>query len=603
MAAGMAVSDRYRVMSPHIWLDTQPGQAPTVLETLPDVVLPYMRLYPYRLHLPSLHGFYQRSKETTPILLLDNVPIDRAGQPYPSVGAIWGQTAPLRQVYWLWQILQLWGPLQSQGVASSLLVPSNVRVEGWRVRLRELYADAQADEGEELPPAPSLKALGDVWLSWVGNEETAIAEQVRELSQYMQKPDAIETIWTETANRLNQLLLEQAAESPLYLNITGATTTGPQRTHNEDACYPNPTDPSLLGEKPLPGLAIVCDGIGGHAGGEVASQLALRSLQLQIRALLTEVAEQPELTEPDIIMQQLAALIRVVNNTIAAQNNEQGRELRQRMGTTLVLALQVPQKIATAGRVGNSHELYLAHVGDSRAYWITPSYCHLLTVDDDVTSREIRLGRSLHYESQRRPDAGALTQALGTREGETLYPTVQRFILDEEGVLLLCSDGLSDNGLIEQSWEGITRSFFKGKMSLEQLVDTWVALANEHNGHDNTSVVALHCRVSQEEPALFTPEPELPGALERNSPLSEASRALLYDEETEAIDADGELEEDGEPESRSPNWLALAFGFLVLLLVAGGIGLAVWSKVAPDSFNQTWQRLINSSPEQPSPRP
>uniref|UniRef100_A0ACD5H226 PP2C family protein-serine/threonine phosphatase n=1 Tax=Desertifilum tharense IPPAS B-1220 TaxID=1781255 RepID=A0ACD5H226_9CYAN len=142
--------------------------------------------------------------------------------------------------------------------------------------------------------------------------------------------------------------------------------------------------------------------------------------------------------------------VRVVNNQIAAQNDTQGRELRQRMGTTLVMALQLPQRVGLqAGRVGNSHELYIAHVGDSRAYWMTPNYCQLLTVDDDVSVREVRMGRSLYRECLRRPDAGALTQALGTRDAEFVRPTVRRFILEEDGILLLCSDGLSDRDRIE----------------------------------------------------------------------------------------------------------------------------------------------------------
>lgn len=617
LPTGATVKDRYTVVSPRIWLETQPGTPPNLPSDLPDLALPYMHLYPYRLHLPEVYGFCPPINEATGILLLSNAPIDPSGQPYPSVGTIWEQVSPLRRLYWLWQIFQLWGPLLSQGVASSLLVPGNLRVEGWRVRLREFYSDPDLDPSphhpanglapnaseQDEPPLPTLSALGALWLSWVRDEQTAIAQALRDLCRSMQQSEAEETIWQTTAKQLNLLLLNQAAEVPLYVTLASATTTGPQRTHNEDACYPNPSIPPVLDEIALPGLAIVCDGIGGHAGGEVASQLALRSLQLQLRALLLEIAEQSEVTAPDIIMQQLAALIRVVNNTIAAQNNEQGRELRQRMGTTLVLALQIPQKLTTPERVGNSHELYLAHVGDSRAYWITPHYCHLLTVDDDVTSREIRMGRSIRSEALRRPDSGALTQALGTRDGDALYPTVQRFIVEEDGILLLCSDGLSDNDLVERSWEQVSRLFFKGKASLDQMAKTWISLADERNGHDNTSVVVMHCRVSQDEPVLFTPEPELPGALERDSQLSEASRALLYDDDAAGDDLNTPLDLEVEQETRSPNFLALTFGFLVLLLLAGGVGLAIWSRVDPTGFDQIRQQLITPTPEQPSPRP
>ncbi len=159
------------------------------------------------------------------------------------------------------------------------------------------------------------------------------------------------------------------------------------------------------------------------------------------------------------MVQQLEASVRVVNNLIANHNDTQGREDRRRMGTTLVMGLQVPQRLrsASGSLLENSHELYLVNVGDSRAYWITPRYCHKLTVDDDVAVREVRMGRGLYREALQRPDAGALTQALGTRDSEFLHPTVQRFILEEDGLLLLCSDGVSDNELVEQNWAETTR--------------------------------------------------------------------------------------------------------------------------------------------------
>ena len=75
-------------------------------------------------------------------MLLDNTPIDETGKLFPSIDQSWTTVSPTRQVYWLWQLWQLWRPLKEQGVATSLLVPENLRVEGWRVRLRSLIADS-----------------------------------------------------------------------------------------------------------------------------------------------------------------------------------------------------------------------------------------------------------------------------------------------------------------------------------------------------------------------------------------------------------------------------------------------------------------------------
>ncbi len=92
------------------------------------------------------------------------------------------------------------------------------------------------------------------------------------------------------------------------------------------------------------------------------------------------------------------------------------------MGTTLVMAL------------AHIHELYVAHVGDSRAYWITRTGCYQVTLDDDVACREVRLGYSLYRDALEQVAAGALIQALGITSSNTLHPTVQRFPVDEDCV-------------------------------------------------------------------------------------------------------------------------------------------------------------------------
>ncbi|MBW4520233.1 MAG: protein phosphatase 2C domain-containing protein [Scytolyngbya sp. HA4215-MV1] len=533
MAPGVQIAERYQVMSTQIWVDTQPTLPPLVPEVLPEIAIAYLQLFPQRLHVPEVHGFVQLAENTPPILLLENAPLDASGNLYPAIIDVWEQATSVRQLYWLWQILQLWQTLVDLGVATSLLVPENLRVEGWRVRLRELLLDhddetLKSKDGTTQPSfvPPALAELGQVWSRWVLTAKPAVAIALQALCDRIQAGAELPEIETQ----INRTLLEQAAHLPLRLQVFGATDIGLQREHNEDACFP--LTEMQAPDDLLPQLALVCDGIGGHEGGEVASQLAVQTLKLQVRALLAEVAEQTELVPPELLASQLEASIRVVNNLIASQNDIQGRSARQRMGTTMVLALQLPQCIKTADGsvIGNSHELYLAHVGDSRAYWITPRYCHLLTVDDDVATREVRLGRSPYREALIRPDAGALTQALGTRDAEFLRPTVQRFILEEEGLLLLCSDGLSDNHWIEQFWADYTNGFFRRNRSLEATARALIDLANEKNGYDNTTVVLLHCQVASPQPGIKLPG-EAPRDAQSESPLSEASRQLLYPDE------------------------------------------------------------------------
>jgi protein phosphatase len=610
--AGKVIADRYFVIAPQIWLDSRPAVPPSVPEQLPDTIMPYLHLYPQRLHTPEVYGFCALGEEPSEaeVLLLENVPINNFGRLYPSILEAWSGTTATRQVYWLWQMLQLWAPLSEQGVASSLLVPENLRVEGWRVRLRELH------RGNFVP---TLRDLGDVWSGLVESAEPEVQSRLGEICQFMRRSSMpFEAIALE----INDLLLEQAAKLPLHLEVVGMTDTGPQRSKNEDSCYPTAADfqssKTSGGDQLIPYLTMVCDGVGGHEGGEVASQLAVHSLKALIQNLLAEITQQEELMTPTMVIKQLEEIVRVVNNVISAQNNEQGKELRQRMGTTLVMALQLPQKVKNSEDLpsNNSHELYLVNVGDSRAYWIGKNYCQRLTVDDDVASREVQLGHCLYWETQLRADAGALTQALGTRDADFLRPTIQRFIVEEEGLLLLCSDGLSDNDWVERSWENYGPEVLEGRMSLEAAVESWIRLANEKNGYDNTSVVATHCRMSPERLVLFAPAaasapasapvsapvsasvslpPSLPRSLQKSGlrsepPLPESSKQLLYPETSPAP----------EPvQKRGFKLPLLLLGLLGLMLAFGALGLWVRSLQSP----QPEPEQVPPPPETPAPSP
>jgi protein phosphatase len=602
---GTKVADRYGVISQQIWLDTQPGLPPDVPEELPEEVIPYLQLYQERLHLPQAYGFVSDAEEdTTDILLLENVPIDERGNIYPTIVEAWEQATAVRQAYWLWQILQLWTPLSELGLSRSLLVVDNLRVQGWCVRLLELY---QTPEDKKL----SLQNLGECWQFWVASAKASVAKGLQNIVQQMCET---EVELDEIATQLNGLLLASAAELPLILKVAGSTDIGPIMAQNEDACYPNTL--SDLDEPLLSHLSIVCDGIGGHEGGEVASKLAVQSVKLQIRALLAEVREQTVFVSPELLQEQLEASLRVVNNVICARNNEQKRQGRERMATTIVMALQVPQRIqtSTGWQSNNTHELYLANVGDSRAYWITRNYCQLLTVDDDVATREVRFAKSLYRKALVRTDATALTQALGTRNAESLRLKVQRFIVEEDGILLLCSDGLSDNNRVEQSWQDYAIPVLTGEMTVEDAVHNWINLANEKNGRDNTSVVITDCRVSPE--YLLPVTPALPEEIieaEIQEEPEEAEEAEKQDEEEELIsftessqtllDLDLDLDISEEPVTSpeipptlitKPNWdkrLVLLGGVLALLVGGTSLGFIAWWQINPQGFQQMCRQL------------
>ncbi|MGQ4647475.1 protein phosphatase 2C domain-containing protein [Lyngbya aestuarii] len=637
--SGELIAERYRIVAPQIWQDLQP-QLPAQMPEQPNSqILPYLRLYPHRLHVPEVYGVCQLQGETflgtpaqnTVVTLLENVPIDPNGELYPSLKSMWPQASPVRQIYWLWQILELWKPLEEFGVASSLLVAENLRVEGWRVRLRELYTSAVEDthreagvtatinqaQDQDSPEAgtvpgvaaalltprsnTSLRELGACWESWCRKASASVADRLQGIIGELQREKpSLKAI----ASQLNRLLLEQASLQPLRLTVAGATDSGPQQNHNEDSCYPTiadlPEDPEDPRDPLIPHLSIVCDGIGGHEGGEVASQLAVQSVKLQVRGLLAELTQDPEIMTPDLVAQQLEAIIRVANNLIASRNDEQERESRRRMGTTLIMALQLPQVVETANGRGNSHELYIANVGDSRAYWMTPRYCQQLTVDNDVAAREVKMGHSLYRQALARPDAGALTQAVGTRDAELLRPTVRRFILEEDGLLLLCSDGLSDNQLVERFCADYPKDVFSGKLPMEAALKSLISLANQQNGHDNTSVVLTYCAVSPQYPVVLNlGESPVPGhtidvtletELMANAQANESDSSAIVKAEVvkPATATAGDL----------PKVILGLAGVLLVLFSAGAAVLTAQWLLNPEGFTRMRDRFLPPQQEQ-----
>lgn len=262
------------------------------------------------------------------------------------------------------------------------------------------------------------------------------------------------------------------------LDVVSLTDSGKQRAHNEDFF----STETQLAQTTTPkgrflqakGFYILCDGMGGHAGGEVASALAAETLQKFLRSHW-----QTQLPDQDLIREGVLA----ANTAIHTVNQQRATSGNGRMGTTLVMALLQDTQVV------------FAHVGDSRLYRVTRKQgLEQLTRDHEVGQREIDRGVSPEV-AYARSDAYQLTQALGPRDSAMISPDIQTMTIREDSLLLLCSDGLTDNDLLETHWQTHLLPLLSSKANLDQGMQQVIDLANQYNGHDNTSVIAIRVKV------------------------------------------------------------------------------------------------------------
>lgn len=476
---GHLLGDRYLIEQARVILDTKPGLPPQIPEEIPAEIVTYLQLYSHRLHIPQVYGQFlpEGASPDSAIWLLEYASLPTGDssrselkypQLLPELKEVWQHSKALRQLNWLWQIARLWQPLLKKSVASTLVEPSLLRVNGAIVQLLELKVDGDR--------VLTLKQLGQSWSQLIIEASGEISEFLQELCYRLE---------TQEITKSEQLvaLLERAIERhrrfyQYIYQIYTSSDSGPTRKHNEDACYPA-SDELIEIVAPENPLVVVCDGIGGHDGGEIASGIAIDSLKESVAKITFEA----EHHNPVATQRKLAQFTNAANDAISQRNDSEQRQERQRMGTTLVMAL------------ANYHEMYLTHVGDSRIYWINSDSSHQVTVDDDLASREVRMGYALYRDAIQYPSAGALVQALGMRESQNLHPNVQRMIWDEDCVFLLCTDGLSDFDRVEQHWKSTIVPVIQGKSDISQAGKNLIKIANEKNGHDNATVGLIYCQI------------------------------------------------------------------------------------------------------------
>jgi serine/threonine protein phosphatase PrpC len=258
----------------------------------------------------------------------------------------------------------------------------------------------------------------------------------------------------------------------MEIQFWAQTDVGRVREHNED---------NFLVDKRLQ-LFVVCDGMGGHAAGEVASAVcvqAVREAVVEQRELVAQIGANPD--DP-MLRRQILQLLEHAVHSACARIYHMGQEDKSKlgMGTTCVLILLTQ----TRG--------FIAHVGDSRAYLVRRGQVHQMTEDHSLYNEMVRMGKIRPGEQVNLPNKNAVTRAVGVRE--TVEVDVLEFDTLAGDRFLLCSDGLS--GYIK-SEEQLLALLYGDE--LQAVAERCITHALEAGGRDNITAILIQVPETAEE--------------------------------------------------------------------------------------------------------
>ena len=233
------------------------------------------------------------------------------------------------------------------------------------------------------------------------------------------------------------------------LRAVGRTDVGAQRTQNEDAMY---YDDFL-------GVYVVCDGMGGHASGQVASDIAIRTI---VHAIKTgEPAPAPG--QDPLVAAMKAANAAVFQRSLSDQ-------ACHGMGTTAV-GIRFEEGL-----------VHICHCGDSRAYLLREGRLVQVTRDQSYVQALVDAGALAPHEAATSPFRNIILQAMG--QEPDVQVALGKLSLRQRDCFILCSDGLTNKVTPEQMTEVILTA-----PRMDVACARLIALANEHGGEDNITVV------------------------------------------------------------------------------------------------------------------
>lgn len=238
------------------------------------------------------------------------------------------------------------------------------------------------------------------------------------------------------------------------------------RTNNQDSMFAFFSTNTSAEEQPDFGLFIVADGMGGHHDGELASAIATRIIaQHMIEMFYLPVLKSVSAEEErPLISEVLSEAVQKANTAVSDQIPEGG--------TTVTSAAVLSDRV------------YIAHVGDSRAYLISSEGIEQVTRDHSLVQRLIELDQLTPEEAAAHPQRNVLYRAIGQSENLEIDAVTRR--LPPGSRLLICSDGLWN-----QVSESNLQQIIQGSKSPQEACDHLITVANDRGGPDNITAILI----------------------------------------------------------------------------------------------------------------
>ena len=242
------------------------------------------------------------------------------------------------------------------------------------------------------------------------------------------------------------------------MKVWGITDTGLVRKQNQDAYGVD------IDQESGRVICVVCDGMGGPAGGDIASHIAvdafLRSLQADLR---------PGMTPEQI--REASSFAAGVANTAIRQEVEARSEYRG-MGTTLVAAVSYEEGVV------------VSNVGDSRAYLIRPDGIRRVSKDHSLVEHMVEMGDITEAEARTHPKRNYITRALGPEESTLCDGFIVP--MDKGDFILLCTDGLVETVTDQQMYDEV-----RAATDMDQCLQRLLEISKSNGAADNVTAVLM----------------------------------------------------------------------------------------------------------------